>query len=150
MRWILWELAVLGELPTRAELVQRAGGRTWAVEVGHLWAERVREPTRTIRARRPWRYPFVVPSDLVNQHALRPLEDRLADQAVKAARAYSAAIRERPSWTELRTAEDRLRLQTHALRVWGQTLDSLRHSDEVLGKMRLRRYTRFISPLPPS
>jgi hypothetical protein len=146
VREILWDLYLLGERPTPEEIRTEAGDGRWGREVARLWAERLRNPTRNIRERSGWHHRFVVIEGVLKEEGLPPIEDWLARQAGIAAHAYAKAISADSPEDELRRAENIFRLQTRALRVWGQTREALRHDEEIFGRLSLPRHQRIIFP----
>ena len=102
---------------------------------------------RVVKARRLWRYPFVVPHRILEKMGLEPIEARLARQAARAAEEFAAVIPDEASETG-RHLEDVLRLQTMALRAWAHTVAALRESEEVIGDLRLPRWDALVRPRP--
>jgi hypothetical protein len=152
VRWVLWELYLLGERPTPTEL-QGEQPTSWSRDVAVLWRERLREPCRNVEGR-GWRYPFFCPFKLCEEHGLEPVELRLERELTKAARAYCDAIMTATAnQAAVRQLDDQLCMQVRALRVWGQTQAALRGSEsgEVWGRgLRPRRRRQPLIQAPPS
>jgi hypothetical protein len=77
----------------------------------------MRYPTRQVR-HEGWRYPFVVPHRVVSEHGLEPIEARLAAGVSRAADDLAEAVSAGSDEAAVRDLENRLRLQSIALRVW--------------------------------
>jgi hypothetical protein len=155
VRQLLWELYMLGERPTTAE-VRVAGGvdghpTAWSRAVAKLWAERLRDPTRQMR-RKYWHY-FAIPNALVEERGLESLAARLAHELELAAREYAAAIDSKTPAERLRELDGLVRLQSLALRTWGQILAGLDEGverDNLFGRgyMAHEPYP-LMRPIPP-
>jgi hypothetical protein len=153
VRQVLWELHLLGERPSPSDVLAAASPTgpphsLWAVGVKSLWAERLRNPDRAVRGSGGWAYPFVIPEQVVNQHALASVGEHLAGQLDLAANEYAAALRGEMEDDELWRLDRRVALQSTALRVWGQTVLSRRHASDVLGGLSIPRSQPLIRPRP--
>jgi hypothetical protein len=139
VRWVLWELHLLGERPSPDEL-RRYGGvdgkpTSWSREIAGLWTERQKHPHRVVRGSSPWAYPFAVPSSVIDAHNLRPgIGERLAAELARKAEQYAEAVARSGPAEELERLDDELHLAARALRLWCQTRVAWRdHDRDVVG-----------------
>jgi hypothetical protein len=149
IRWVLWELYLLGERPTAAE-IRAARPTDWSRAVAELWQERLREPCRNVRGS-GWRYPFLWPFESCVEHGLDPIEVRLERELTRVSRVLSNAIT-RGEDDAQRQLDDELYMHAQALSVWAQTRLAFRgrETGDVWGPgLRLPRRRPLISR-PPS
>jgi hypothetical protein len=138
VREVLFEVYLLGERPNVAEVREaiRQKNPDWAREVAQLWTLRLRKPHQVPKLG-GWRYPFYVPAEILGRSAVA---DRLVVQVEHSAAAYARLIAEGATARELVEADASLRLQTDALRVWGQTHVTWKNydGDDVWGRIPSR------------
>ena len=89
----------------------------WAREVAKLWNARRRNPHQ-VPKQHEWVYPFYLPAEILGRSVVA---DRLAVEVARSATRYARAIAEVATVRDLLEADESLRLQADALRVWGRT-----------------------------
>ena len=121
VREALWELYLLGERPTLAELRGHVESHlpqsTWRTELVSLWADRLHFPAR-VPASRSSRYPFALMDQPASEG--RTILDRLSEAAVRAVNDFTAAVDRNDDELVLRDLSQILDIQVDALRVWGR------------------------------
>ena len=149
-RRLLWELYLLGERASAAEIRSAAGvsGKptAWSRALGDLWSERLRAPFRNVREVGGWAYPFVMPHLVVEEEGLTSIQDRLRNQLVAAVEAYAETLTQQGDVHSIGLRSTEMQMQARALRAWGETVAVLRIDTEVRGVLSFRPDPPIVKP----
>jgi hypothetical protein len=130
---LLAELYVLGERPSvdemRSALAEFGAGGLWAKTITARWAKRVARPTWRPRALAHlgtgWVRPFCIPEQLVNDHGLRSVSERLVDALDASASDYMRHAATDPATQQTQDAAALFGLNAGAVRLWALSQDAV-------------------------
>jgi hypothetical protein len=131
---LLAELYVLGERPSvddvRLALEEMGAGGTWAKVIAARWSKRVARPTWRPRAVAQlgagWDGPFYVLDELVREHELRSISERLGDALHLSALDYMRRAATDPAAHETRDAAALFALSAGAVRLWALSQEAVK------------------------